>query len=232
MKKVLFIASIVLLYISPLIVQSQEKKAGPYDFKGDRLGMSIQDFNAAHYHLIKQFGNTYLEPPPSCSKQIIDGYTLCQYDSSIGGISTSVEVLFTDGVLTAINLRFSRIAANLTLFTDGLTAKYGTPTTSLISAAQGVSPSGIVLFWENESSVVEFQQNHCGFELPNHLEVERWGFDMAEASRGVYCDDAKSDRISLGLSRVFFVYKPLANLLSSRVREAVQKAVDKTKSDF
>ena len=118
MKKVLFIASIVLLYISPLIVQSQEKKAGPYDFKGDRLGMSIQDFNAAHYHLIKQFGNTYLEPPPSCSKQIIDGYTLCQYDSSIGGISTSVEVLFTDGVLTAINLRFSRIAANLTLFTD------------------------------------------------------------------------------------------------------------------
>ena len=143
-----------------------------------------------------------------------------------------MEVLFTDGVLTAINLRFPRIEANLTSFTDGLTAKYGTPTKSLVSPAQGAFPSGIVLFWENTSSVVEFQQNHCGFELPNHLEVERWAFDMAEVSRGVYCDDAKSDRISLGLSRVFLVYKPLANQVSSRVREAFQKAAAKTKSDF
>jgi hypothetical protein len=274
MKKVSFIASIVLLCISPLVAQSQEKKAEAYDFKGDRLGMTRKEFDKDHVHFFRivngervpvdpeslrlhmpmtmqdmQAQNgVYAEPYPSCidykyqehgepvttgSYLPFPGPATCQYDSSIGGIRTPVEVFFMDGILTAINLTFPRprTETDLTLLKDGLTAKYGTPAKSFMSpAVPGQVPAGIILFWENANSIVEFQSVHCGFDSP--IEINIWSFDMAEASRGVSCSDTKNDRLSPQLSRVFYVYKPLANLLSSRVREAVQKAVDKTKSDF
>ena len=140
-----------------------------------------------------------------------------------------------DDVLTAIDLTFPgpTTEANLTLLKDGLTAKYGTPTKSLVNPPQsrGVPP-GVILFWENDSSVVEFQQIHCGFDVPGQLEVQAWASDMIEVSRAVYCADPQTDRVSPRLSRVFYVYKPLAGLLSARIKEALQKATDKAKSDF
>ena len=48
MTALLFIASVVLLYISPLAAQSEKSQTEPYGFHDIQLGMSIAEFKAKH----------------------------------------------------------------------------------------------------------------------------------------------------------------------------------------
>jgi hypothetical protein len=243
MKDAILIASIVLLYIAPLAAQSQEKQAEAYDFKVDRLGMSIEQFTANHPGQgawvycqrckdQKSWSSTLCQLNYGENKKgaipvmAISGFVLCAYTTTIAEMPAHVDALFADGKLATISILFEPISIQVrALVLQGLTEKLG-PATAEIKAEVSNS-HGIVLFWENGISIAEFEDRWCGSAGGG---VYVWNMDISETLEKRFC--GPGDSVVAYNSRVLYVSKPLGNLLQTRIKEAAKKAEDKARSDF
>src|ERR1700689_456401 len=136
MKRFSLIASIALLSIAPLAAQSQAKQDEAYDFKGDRLGMSIGEFTTNHpgdgsWVYCSKCKDHKAWESTLCRENStpIDGFTVCSYATTIAGIPASAQVLFADRKLAAISIGFSHPPIKqLALVPQGLTEKFGSAT--------------------------------------------------------------------------------------------------------
>jgi len=230
MKKLSFVALVVLLHTLPLAAQSQEKQADAYDFEGDRLGMSIGEFTANHpgqgYWVYCQKCKDQKEWDSTLCEKNSDlkalGFMVCDYAGTITNLSAHVDAIFADGKLATISVEFSRPSIQaLALVTEGLTDKLGPPTGEIKAAVS--RSGGIVLFWENSTSIAEFEEHWCGAPLSD------WNTDISETLEGKSC--GPKDSVVLYNSRVLYVYKPLGHLLQERIDEAAKEAIDKAQSE-
>jgi hypothetical protein len=233
MNKLSFVALVVLLHTSPLAAQSQEKQAEAYDFKGDRLGMSIEEFTTNHPGQgvwvycqnckDKKAWNSTLSHENG--KSVPTAFTLCSYTTTIADIPANVGALFVDGKLAAISVEFSAPSIQaLTLVPQALTNKFGPPTGE--KTVKVSRSGGEVLFWANSTSVAEFEERRCSSVVGS---LSGWANDIAETLGGLSCD-AITDTVTPE-SRVLFVSKPLGNLLQARIKEAANEAIDKAQSE-
>ena len=229
MKKLSFVALVVLLHTLPLAAQSQEKQAEAYDFKGDRLGMSIEEFTTNHpgqgvWVYCQKCKDEKAWNSTLCGenrKSVTTAFTRCSYTTTVADIPANVDALFVDGKLAAISLGFSAPSIQaLALVPQGLIGKFGPPTGQIKAAVRG---GGTVLFWENSSSIAEFEERRCGSAFDD------WNTEITETLEGKYCGPA--DVLTSG-SRVLYVSKPLGNLEPIRIKEAENEATDKAQSEL
>jgi hypothetical protein len=133
----------------------------PYELKGDRLGMSLDDFKAKYARKVGSFQLPYTSE--SCAGQantslrsepwhVAAGLVNARVDlpsegnpPTIAGVKTELMLYhFVDGLLYGITAYFDTEAFHI--IRDALVAKYGTPTTEVKDPME--------LEWENPTSTV------------------------------------------------------------------------------
>jgi hypothetical protein len=162
----LFLAAIM---ICPYIVNLA--LAGElYELKGDRLGMSLEEFKAKYHRVVK--GTDH--PAPACSKEE-DGFVTCttifmfeqikdeSVAPTIAGVPTdSLLYEFMDGTLFRISASFSK--SNYTTVRDGFIAKYGKPSNVKMLSVQnkmgGQFPSTETRWLNGLSSIILVERSY------------------------------------------------------------------------
>jgi hypothetical protein len=117
MTALLFIASVVLLYISPLAAQSEKSQTEPYGFHDIQLGMSIAEFKAKHRApKVEKYTSPSASPLPgeaTCAGGMkkqqrndlevsLGEVTRCDYGEKYPTIPLQVSAMFVEGKLAVI----------------------------------------------------------------------------------------------------------------------------------
>lgn len=157
---------------------SQVLGAEPYDLKGDRLGMSLEDYKKKYHRISPESTNKEL---PFCSSVkpgesfdvllaepwhhvagIVNCSTTFVFENTSGKGPTIAEVPvilqvhhFIDSKLYKITVRIPRVG--FSKVTEGLNAKYGKPNTVEADTRQnvfGAKFTGAILEWTNGVSTL------------------------------------------------------------------------------
>jgi hypothetical protein len=238
MKKALLFGLIMLLPLTRAATQSMESKAMGFDFKGDQLGMSLDEFKTKHHDPGVLLVENTCDDRGKCTapKQVWHPDMQCKEEgkgiSTCGGSSTTVATipasatfLFADGKLAAIRVSFTYSEDYFAAVQQALTAKQGTPSASLSGKA------GSALFWDNGVSAVELQEHEClNTEAENKGGMDLWSKDLSDVLKAHYC--AEEDSLTYHDSRIIYVHKTLGGVAQTRIAEAEKDAAGKAKSDI
>lgn len=250
-KSLPFVLVLVLVLLHPVVqkgpftaAQSQSGQDDLYDFKGDRLGMSLKEFQAAHRnpgHSELQTGSCdkkgacktveVWKPDMNC-KEVTKVITVCWYQTTVVNVGTNVNALFADGELAAVRVLFN--FGYLAAVQDAMVTKLGTPTSSIAGQRQ---TDGFMVRWENGVSVAELQAHDCengkgaAIAAANPQgQLPGWSWDISYALQAHYC--GLEDVLSYQDSRILYVHKALGSLAQKRIEEAVQEATAKARKDI
>lgn len=216
----------------------------PFSFKDDTLGMSLEDFKVKHLNPgIWQDkdrksilgGVDFHKPPsgkgrwkwkPDMDCKVIQGeISRCEYKTTAAGISSAhVAAVFVEQKLAVITVSFSGQGS---VVKNALTDKLGPPVQ--IGASGRSNRKLSALRWDNDVSIVEFQEKYCGNGISSHKSLEGWSKDVTEILRGTYCENG--DAAESGHAFIWYVHKSLSNLAMTRWKEAIEDVKEKLRSE-
>jgi hypothetical protein len=229
---------VVLLYTSTLAAQSSSSQVELYGFQDIHLGMSIAEFKTKHpAPIAERYGQPSPLPGQAlCSawngeqqgnnkKDATEEVTRCDYKESFLNIALRVSTIFFGGKVAVIEVEppYDTPACFEPLTPPGtsspvfgceqypslsraLTDKLGLAT-HIVSMNENLKDA-LVLRWENDLSVAEFQAHMCG----------PWGTDggwakaISEVLEGSYC--GHNDSLSYRQSVMLYIHKKLGRTLA------------------
>ncbi len=177
------------LIVAAISGQVQSQTASPpYDLKGDRLGMSLEDFKAKYRHSVR--GDP--REAPFCEDKG-NGLTECQIyfpfekaegkaAETIANVPADLMFEFVDGKLWGISAVFKQ--TDFETVKKGFTEKFGDPKSSesrMYQNAFGATFSGQILGWNNGTSTILLVERNRNL---NTSSVQMEHTDLAAIANG------------------------------------------------
>lgn len=223
-----------LLFGMPAVVGAQPAQPEPYDLKGDRLGMDLDQFKANH----KEPGAWFIEnvcvqskcKPEKVWKSRLQCKeetaitTFCTLSSTIAEIPAGVSAFFIEKKLVALNVSFTSRDDWFTSVFQALTTKLGPP------VSQTQTRVGAVIHWDNGASVALLQQHSCYSPRLLGAAAYGWSDEISSSLRGQDC--AENGALSYRDSRVLYVHRALGATAQQRIDEAIKNRAAKSRSDI
>jgi hypothetical protein len=223
-----FLASFL---VSPSIVLSQPAQIEPYDFKGVRLGASLDEFKTKYRTPGKTVlkGHEQVWQPDMACREEAEGITTCSPNAgtTITGRRASLVFLFAEGRLATIALGSS--GWNFGSVHEAVSQRFGAPVSDVSGGA------GRVVRWDNGVSIIELDELACARDASETFlgsAVARpryWGAQIAAILEGRYgdCQVLEGQRGS-----ITYVHKDLGANAVGLLRRAAEKAKNKARSDL
>lgn len=234
MRRLLILGLTASLIGTSSICGAQTPQGEPYDFKGDQLGMDLEQFKLKHREpgawLIQNVCvNQQCKPekvwkPRLDCKEDASVTAFCSFSSTIAEIPAAVTAFFVDKKLVTINVSFAWRDEWFVAVAQALTAKLGAP----VSRTDG--RSGPVLRWDNETSVALIQLHACYSPRLLGPDPRGWSDEIVSLLRGQDCADR--GLLTYQQSRVLFVHRALGAAAQQRIDEAIRSRAARSRSDI
>jgi hypothetical protein len=220
------LVGVVLVALSVIAFAQSNTSIG---FKNDRLGMSLDEFKAAHHDpeswemgRAPDYKNVWT-PDTKC---VDFGVSLaeCAYNSTIADRRARVGDLFVDGKLASINITFDPRGMYDSTVLQALTEKFGEP----ITVTSPNREVGAASLWKLSGAIIGLQPHTCLSQITTHATMD--ADDEESLVAGSYCGPRSS--LQYQDSRVFYVDESAIPALRKRVAESAVAAQKKANGDL
>lgn len=206
-----------------------------FGFKGEKLGMSFDDFSSQHKELSHEEKKYVCEGGKCGYKKVTVSDLSCQdYSPNISGcnIYTSIaqikaleQVFFVEKKLFAIGVDFSAGPEYIDFIRQGLTMKLGTSDFSVRGGGGAVA-----YMWESQSSMAELENPYCerivSLSDPSRTVMENVGAMFNKT----YCGPGAS--INSGQKYLLMANKPLFLRAIERMNDKISQDKKSAISDM